>query len=179
MKYSRLSLLIFCICFVCFFPCTQGRKHNHTKHKHNHTHKSSSISQPPSPPPQPADPPNGGSPYNYTGLYDVRNFGAVGDGIADDTEAFKMAWDAACQSGSAVILVPYGFSFMIQSAIFTGPCQGGLVFQVVSSFWASLNLFYTFEVWLFLVTGFILDHREGWWNSCSPGWTWFLAEEQQ
>ncbi|KAF5455449.1 hypothetical protein F2P56_025022 [Juglans regia] len=183
MKYSRLSLLIFCISFVCFFLSTQGRKHNHTKHKHTHTHKSSSISQPPSPPPQPADPPNGGSPYNYTGLYDVRNFGAVGDGIADDTEAFKMAWDTACQSGSAVILVPYGFSFMIQSTIFTGPCQGGLVFQVEGTLmppdgpdsWPKNSsrrqwlIFYRITE-MSLQGGGVIDGRgEKWWNlPCKP-----------
>lgn len=134
MKYSRLSLLILCTSLVCLFLSTQARMHNHIKHKHSHSHKLPNISQPPSPSPQPADPPNVGSPYNSDGVFDVRKFGAVGNGIADDTEAFKMAWDAACQSDSAVILVPYGFSFMIQSTIFTGPCQGGLVFQVIYSF---------------------------------------------
>ncbi|XP_021901950.1 polygalacturonase At1g48100-like [Carica papaya] len=70
---------------------------------------------------------------NYSsGIFDVRRFGAVGDGVTDDTEAFKLAWDAACssQNDSAVILVPSGFSFLIQSTIFTGPCQGGLVLQI-------------------------------------------------
>ena len=48
-----------------------------------------------------------------------------------------MAWDTACQRNDddnnddyGVILVPYGFSFMIQSTIFTGPCKNGVVFQV-------------------------------------------------
>ncbi|GKU87113.1 hypothetical protein SLEP1_g1563 [Rubroshorea leprosula] len=50
--------------------------------------------------------------------------------MTDDTEAFKMAWDSACQADSAVILAPSGFSFMIQPTIFTGPCEGRLVFQV-------------------------------------------------
>ena len=132
MKYSRVSLFVFCISLVCFFFSTQARRHYHTKHKHSHSHKSSKISQPPYASPEPAEPPyNDGISYNSTGLFNVRNFGAVGDGIADDTEAFKMAWDTACQSDSAVILVPHGFSFMIQSTIFTGPCQGGLVFQVI------------------------------------------------
>lgn len=134
MKYSLVTILVFCISLVCFFLSTQARWHNHTKHKHiRHPHKLSNISQPPSPAPAPSDPSNDGNSHDSTGLFDVRNFGAVGDGVADDTEAFKMAWDTACQSDSAVILVPYGFSFMIQSTIFTGPCQGGLVFQVMHS----------------------------------------------
>ena len=44
-----------------------------------------------------------------------------------------MAWDTACESESPVkvILVPQGFSFVIQSTIFTGPCKGGLVLKVM------------------------------------------------
>ncbi|KAG4119953.1 hypothetical protein ERO13_D11G111900v2 [Gossypium hirsutum] len=80
--------------------------------------------------PEPSSPSNDGNANISTGVFDVRNFGAVGDGVTDDTEAFKMAWDSACQVNASVLHVPSGFSFMIQSTIFTGPCQGGLVFQV-------------------------------------------------
>lgn len=76
-------------------------------------------------------------PYINTGVFDVRRFGAVGDGTADDTEAFKTAWDAACLFESGVLLVPKGYTFMIQSTIFTGPCKGGLVFQVDILFFLS------------------------------------------
>ncbi|KAB1202650.1 hypothetical protein CJ030_MR8G020270 [Morella rubra] len=157
--------------------------HNHIKHKHSHSHKLPNISQPPSPSPQPADPPNVGSPYNSDGVFDVRKFGAVGNGIADDTEAFKMAWDAACQSDSAVILVPYGFSFMIQSTIFTGPCQGGLVFQVDGTLmppdgpdsWPKNNsrrqwlVFYRINEMALKGGGLIDGRGENWWNlPCKP-----------
>ncbi|KAG8477587.1 hypothetical protein CXB51_030154 [Gossypium anomalum] len=80
--------------------------------------------------PEPSSPSNDGNANISTGVFDVRNFGAVGDGVTDDTEAFKMAWDSACQVNASVLHVPSGFSFMIQSTIFTGPCQGGLIFQV-------------------------------------------------
>ncbi|KAK9266703.1 hypothetical protein L1049_007356 [Liquidambar formosana] len=104
--------------------------HKHTKHKH--AHPLSYISQPPSPAPSPADPADDWNSYNSTGVFNVRTFGAIGDGITDDTEAFKATWDTACQvEESAVLLVPYGYSFMIQSTIFTGPCQSELVFQVM------------------------------------------------
>ncbi|KAF5743832.1 polygalacturonase [Tripterygium wilfordii] len=86
--------------------------------------------KPPSPSPEPANPPENIAYNSSTGVFDVRKFGAIGDGETDDTNAFKMAWDSACQVDSAVLHVPYGFSFMIQSTIFTGPCQDGLVFQV-------------------------------------------------
>ncbi|KAM7521380.1 hypothetical protein LguiA_011282 [Lonicera macranthoides] len=87
------------------------------------------LSLSPTPAPSPDE-----NPYNNIttmgGVFDVRIFGAVGDGVTDDTEAFNTAWDTACQVESGVLLVPYGYLFMIQSTIFTGPCQGGFVFQV-------------------------------------------------
>lgn len=121
-----LSLLAFN--FV-VFHC-QARYHYHKKRKH--WPPISQISPPPSGAPAPGSsyqPPKV-EPIINNGVFDVRKFGAVGDGTTDDTEAFKTAWDAACQFESGVILVPNGYSFMIQSTIFTGPCKGGLVFQV-------------------------------------------------
>lgn len=109
---------------------------------HDHIAQPPSTVKPPPPPStfEPSSPPEDEDDYNPTAapspspepsnVFDVRKFGAVGDGVTDDTEAFKMAWDSACPENSSVILIPYGFSFMIQSTIFTGPCQGGLVFQV-------------------------------------------------
>ncbi|XP_061962553.1 polygalacturonase At1g48100-like [Populus nigra] len=145
--------------------------------------------EPASPPPVPASPPplpanpSGGS-GNSSGVFDVRSFGAIGDGITDDTDAFKMAWDAACnQDDSAVILVPYGFAFMIQSTIFTGPCQGGLVFQVDGTLmppdgpdsWPQKNsrrqwlVFYRINEMSLLGGGVIDGRGEKWWDlPCKP-----------
>lgn len=140
---SSFCSFALCITLIIFFFPVHGRWHNHAKnHKHSHHHHHFTISQPPSPSPslspspEPANPPDdndGGSSFNSTGFFDVRHYGAIGDGTTDDTEAFKIAWDTACQSDNddyTVILVPYGFSFMIQSTIFTGPCKHGVVFQV-------------------------------------------------
>ncbi|KAK8940168.1 Polygalacturonase [Platanthera guangdongensis] len=64
-------------------------------------------------------------------VFDVMTFGAAGNGVADDTEPFRNAWDSACQSsGTGIVLAPSGRSFMIQSIIFAGPCEGRIVFQV-------------------------------------------------
>ncbi|KAI7983212.1 Polygalacturonase [Camellia lanceoleosa] len=126
MVHYTVSFLVLYISFGCFSISSQAR----VKHKH-HSPLLSQISQPPSPPPEPSDPTTGGTSYNSsTGVFDVRKFGAVGDGITDDTEAFKTAWDMACLFESGVLLVPYSYSFVIQSTIFTGPCQSGFVFQV-------------------------------------------------
>ncbi|KAJ9550822.1 hypothetical protein OSB04_014867 [Centaurea solstitialis] len=62
---------------------------------------------------------------------DVRSFGCVGDGVTDDTQGFKMAWDSACSNDEpTVLLVPKHYTFMIQSTIFTGSCRNSLVFQI-------------------------------------------------
>uniref|UniRef100_A0A5B7BSG7 Polygalacturonase n=1 Tax=Davidia involucrata TaxID=16924 RepID=A0A5B7BSG7_DAVIN len=110
-------------------------------------------------------------------------FGAAGDGITDDTAAFKAAWDAVCQVDSGVLLVPYGYSFMIQSTIFTGPCQTGFVFQVDGTLMPpdgpeSWPQNYTRHQWLVfyrinqmsLQGGGLIDGRgEKWWNlPCKP-----------
>lgn len=127
-------MLVFVISFHLLLFITQARFHFHHHKKHKHSHPISQISLPPAPAPGPSSnqSPNDEYPFNSSGIFDVRIFGAVGDGTTDDTVAFKTAWDAACQVESGVLLVPYGYSFMIQSTIFTGPCQGGLVFQVIN-----------------------------------------------
>nr|XP_043629406.1 polygalacturonase At1g48100-like [Erigeron canadensis] len=87
------------------------------------------ISLAPSLAPQPAITPN--IVQSTSTIFDVRSSGAVGDGVTDDTQAFKLAWDSACQSDKpATLLVPKHYSFLIQSTIFTGSCGNGVVFQV-------------------------------------------------
>ena len=46
-----------------------------------------------------------------TDLYSVRDFGAKGDGIADDTAAFQKALDKAGQAGGGVVYAPRGNYF--------------------------------------------------------------------
>lgn len=79
----------------------------------------------------PGSPP---SPNNRNGsktIVDVRSNGAVGDGKTDDTKAFKAAWDSACNDTyQAKILVPKGYSFLLQPTNFFGPCQNSVIFQV-------------------------------------------------
>ncbi|WVZ87107.1 hypothetical protein U9M48_033799 [Paspalum notatum var. saurae] len=63
-------------------------------------------------------------------VFDVRAYGAAGDGGTDDTQAFRDAWRAACASDSAVLLVPADGTFTVTATTFAGPCKPGLVFQV-------------------------------------------------
>ncbi|KAK4417783.1 Polygalacturonase [Sesamum alatum] len=63
--------------------------------------------------------------------FNVLNYGAKGDGIADDTSAFEAAWKDACQEQGSVMLVPTGSVFLVKPISFSGPnCMSGIVFQL-------------------------------------------------
>lgn len=141
MELTQIVFLVLCICLCSSTVCAHGRLHNHKKHKHEHAQTHMHIAMPPSLPPEPvnlspslpSEPPIAGpgeSLTNSTCIFDVRSFGAIGDAVTDDTQAFKSAWEAACQVESGILLVPNGYSFMIQAMIFAGPCQNGFTFQV-------------------------------------------------
>jgi hypothetical protein len=121
-----ILFLLFSLCFL--FPPVQGKLHSYTKQRHLQT--ISRISLPPAPAPDPE--------VNFggdTSIFNVLSFGAIGNGVTDDTQAFKMAWDTACQAEeSGILLVPKGYSFMMQTTIFTGPCNSGIIFQVILAF---------------------------------------------
>ncbi|KAL0436021.1 UNVERIFIED_CONTAM: Polygalacturonase [Sesamum radiatum] len=178
----RLFLLVLYFTFGVIMFGGQARYHHHHK-RHHHSHHASQISMPPSPPPEASAPSPNENSNNYNGIYDVRMFGAVGDGVTDDTEAFKTAWDSACQTDAGVLLVPYGYTFMIQSSIFTGPCESGFVFQVDGTIMPpdgpdSWPKNYSRRQWLVfyrvdeisLQGGGLIDGRgEQWWNlPCKP-----------
>ncbi|CAL4894663.1 unnamed protein product [Urochloa decumbens] len=58
-------------------------------------------------------------------LLTLDDFGAVGDGSANDTKAFADAWTAACAGHGKVFLnVPAGKTFRIWPLTLAGPCRG-------------------------------------------------------
>ncbi|OMO76680.1 Glycoside hydrolase, family 28 [Corchorus olitorius] len=63
-------------------------------------------------------------------LVNVDSFGAVGDGVSDDTEAFRKAWDTACSTPKSVFLVPPGCHYLVNATKFKGPCVDRLVLQI-------------------------------------------------
>jgi hypothetical protein len=81
----------------------------------------------------PSDPATPAQPAEQC-VFDVREYGATGESTADDTEAFRAAWSAACAVESAVLLVPSDGTFTISSTTFSGPCKPGFVFQVRTHF---------------------------------------------
>lgn len=124
MNFVLTQIFNFSFCFL-FLPI-HGRLHTST------SLSLSPISLPPSPAPTAAvSPSSNANSAMGTTVFNVISFGAIGNGVTDDTKAFKMAWDSACQTENSEILVPKGHSFMLQSAIFTGPCKSGLKMQVI------------------------------------------------
>ncbi|GKV04162.1 hypothetical protein SLEP1_g16358 [Rubroshorea leprosula] len=57
-------------------------------------------------------------------IFDVRTYGAAGDGQKDNTQAFLLAWKDACGfAGKATVYVPVGI-YMLGQMAFVGPCKG-------------------------------------------------------
>ncbi|CAA6665548.1 unnamed protein product [Spirodela intermedia] len=46
-------------------------------------------------------------------VFDVLDFGAKGDGVAEDTKAFMAAWAAACKVEGSTVLVPSDYEFLL------------------------------------------------------------------
>ncbi|KAK7269458.1 hypothetical protein RIF29_22184 [Crotalaria pallida] len=174
LSLARVFLIF--ITFLCFLS-VQARLHKHTEGKH--WLPTSLISLPPSPAPEAVSPS-----VNAPSVFNVKSFGAAGDGVSDDTQAFKMAWDTACQAEeSGTLLVPDGHIFMVQSTIFTGPCKSGLTFQVDGTIvppdgpdtWPRNSskrqwlVFYRINGMSMQGAGLIDGRGEKWWNlPCKP-----------
>lgn len=62
-------------------------------------------------------------------IFNVSDYGAVGDEDTDNNDAFRAAWKEACRVENRVVLVPSDLVFLITSTI-SGTCESGLVFQV-------------------------------------------------
>ncbi|VVB14880.1 unnamed protein product [Arabis nemorensis] len=59
----------------------------------------------------------------------VTDFGAIGDGKNDDSQAFLKAWESVCERGSrnTKFLVPPGKTFMLKPLAFVGPCKSSSI----------------------------------------------------
>ncbi|XP_068646260.1 probable polygalacturonase At3g15720 [Aristolochia californica] len=67
---------------------------------------------------------------SYHNVFNVVDFGAVGNGKTDDTEAFKKAWAATCGSVGrySTLIVPRGKTFLVNSYMFSGGCKASSIY---------------------------------------------------
>ncbi|CAI8608292.1 unnamed protein product [Vicia faba] len=64
-------------------------------------------------------------------VYNVMQYGAIGDGKSDDTQAFSKAWSSVCaSSGMSTLVIPSGKSFMVTGVNFSGPCNAKITIQM-------------------------------------------------
>ncbi|KAF5176198.1 Pectin lyase-like superfamily protein, partial [Thalictrum thalictroides] len=74
--------------------------------------------------------------FSSSNVLNVIDFGAVGDGKTDDSQAFLKAWDKACTSWNpSTLVVPSDKSFLLLPVVtFQGPCKAPSInFQVFQS----------------------------------------------
>ncbi|KAL9172404.1 hypothetical protein ABFS82_03G044800 [Erythranthe guttata] len=63
--------------------------------------------------------------------FDVRDYGAKGDGSTNDAAAFQTAWNVACEANGGVMVVPSGYTFLLQPITLNGnSCQSKVVVQI-------------------------------------------------
>ncbi|XP_002974127.2 polygalacturonase [Selaginella moellendorffii] len=55
--------------------------------------------------------------------FNLQDYGAKGDGVTDDTQALERAWQDACKSPDATLLIPGGKTFLIAQVSLQGPCK--------------------------------------------------------
>ncbi|KAL6124824.1 hypothetical protein ACLB2K_077333 [Fragaria x ananassa] len=75
--------------------------------------------------------------------FDVMNYGAIGNGEVDDTQAFLKAWGDVCGStqGIPTLIIPKGKHFLLNSVKFQGPCRAASVnFQLNGSIVAQKDM---------------------------------------
>ncbi|CAN8233915.1 unnamed protein product [Cochlearia groenlandica] len=63
-------------------------------------------------------------------IFDVRNYGARGDGKTDNAIAFTKAWKEACEwKANPRVYIPFG-TFYLGGVTFTGPCKSRISFII-------------------------------------------------
>eukprot|EP00253_Pinus_taeda_P028839 PITA_28839 len=118
MAYRRLEnfSLLMRICIVSVLLCanvsTQERFSFNSEHRHLEGRLIKSLDV------------DATTPVNGGAIFSVDSYGAQGNGISDDSQAFLAAWNAACaSSSSSVFLVPQGKNCLVKPIIFSGPCK--------------------------------------------------------
>ncbi|KAL1538558.1 polygalacturonase-like protein [Salvia divinorum] len=83
---------------------------------------------------------NGTPTVTKSNTFSVLSYGAKGDGVADDTNAFEQAWADACKVQGSTVVIPSGSVFLVKPVAFSGPnCQSNIVFQLDGKIIAPTN----------------------------------------
>ncbi|KAL5063034.1 hypothetical protein RYX36_024771 [Vicia faba] len=73
-------------------------------------------------------------------------YGAIGDGKSDDTQAFSKAWTSACNAGGmSTLVIPSEKSFLVTKVNFSGPCDSTILIQIEGKIVAPGKEEWTFE----------------------------------
>ncbi|CAN1806152.1 Probable polygalacturonase At3g15720 [Linum perenne] len=79
--------------------------------------------------------------HNHAGTFNVLDYGAVGDGRTDSTNAFIKAWRDFCgATGQPILDIPSGNVFMLKPLTFEGPCRSPKLLVKALSFHSCDNL---------------------------------------
>ncbi|KAI3987409.1 hypothetical protein MKX01_042413 [Papaver californicum] len=119
------------------------------------------------------------------GVFNVLDYGAVGNGVKDDTQAFAKAWAATCAATTGIpkMVVPKGKTFFVGPTSFMGPCKaknvtfelgGTIVAPENPAAWSTSKggpgtwLVFNSVTGLLVNGGGVIDGRgKGWWEkSC-------------
>ncbi|CAO2201350.1 unnamed protein product [Urochloa humidicola] len=74
-------------------------------------------------------------------VFNVKNYGSMGNGVVDDTKPLMSAWKAACAAAGAVTLVVPAGTYYIGPVQFHGPCKAStLTFQLQGTLKAATDL---------------------------------------
>ncbi|XP_004517006.1 probable polygalacturonase At3g15720, partial [Cicer arietinum] len=113
-------------------------------------------------------------------IINVMQFGALGDGTSDDSQAFASAWDSACKAGgTSTLVIPAGQLFMVTKINFSGPCTAKMNIQLEGNIVApskeAWKLDGTYWISIQYVNGLTLDGN-GKGGIDGDGSTWWQCE---
>ncbi|KAL0720584.1 hypothetical protein Bca4012_035183 [Brassica carinata] len=111
--------------------------------------------------------------------FNVKRYGARGDGRTDATEPFLTAWSLACESRArAMVYIPRG-TYLVRNLVFWGPCKNIITFKIDGKLVAPANYWSigSSGYWILFakvnrisVYGGILDARgSGYWSCRKKG----------
>nr|GMC72068.1 O-fucosyltransferase 23-like [Ipomoea batatas] len=72
--------------------------------------------------------------FGHGQSFSVLDYGAIGDGTTNDTQAFLNAWRDACGSRveSPLVIIPQSFRFLVFPLTFWGPCNSQKIYFMIS-----------------------------------------------